>query len=174
MLLHQFAQKLLKMRWAAVPKRFLWGRSRLWKFSTRTIEEQEKEDIVMTEENTYDDDDLTTIEGEDEVDEAIIDDLEEEEGEARLMIYHSGSSTAVSLEALLLGHEEPVTSLVWRKRKNIKDKPCLLSSSMDFKKISAGKVSYVPNSSKLPSALPQGIVRDNPMIQCSSSRDYIG
>ena len=104
---------------------------RLWKFSTRTIEEQEKEDIVMTEENTYDDDDLTTIEGEDEVDEAIIDDLEEEEGEARLMIYHSGSSTAVSLEALLLGHEEPVTSLVWRKRKNIKDKPCLLSSSMD-------------------------------------------
>lgn len=97
---------------------------RLWKFATRATSSSEAIEVI-------DNEDLTTIEGEDEVDEAIIDDLEEEEGEARLMVYHSGSSTAVSLEALLLGHEEPVTSLTWRKRKNIKDKPCLLSSSMD-------------------------------------------
>eukprot|EP00986_Skeletonema_menzelii_P003511 scaffold1089_cov131-Skeletonema_menzelii.AAC.4 len=97
---------------------------RLWKFVTRASSSSEAIEVI-------DNEDLTTIEGEDEVDEAIIDDLEEEEGEARLMIYHSGSSTAVSLEALLLGHEEPVTSLTWRKRKNINDKACLLSSSMD-------------------------------------------
>eukprot|EP00984_Skeletonema_dohrnii_P003326 scaffold1117_cov187-Skeletonema_dohrnii-CCMP3373.AAC.2 len=97
---------------------------RLWKFATRASSSNEVVEVI-------DNEDLTTIEGEDEVDEAIIDDLEEEEGEARLMVYHSGSSTAVSLEALLLGHEEPVTSLTWRKRKNINEKPCLLSSSMD-------------------------------------------
>ena len=74
-------------------------------------------------------------------DEANIDDLEEEEGEARLIInHHSAESssattpttTAVSLEALLLGHEEAVTSLTWRHQsKGGRDKPCLLSSSMD-------------------------------------------
>ena len=98
---------------------------RLWKFATKAS----SGDMIEVEENNKNED-LTTIEG-DEVDEAIIDDLEEEEGEARLMIHHSHSSTAVSLEALLLGHEEPVTSLNWRKRKNINDKSCLLSSSMD-------------------------------------------
>jgi elongator complex protein 2 len=108
---------------------------RLWKFATRASSSNEaievKDEVMADEIGNDDDDDLTSIEGEDEVDEAIIDDLEEEEGEARLMIYHSGSSTAVSLEALLLGHEEPVTSLSWRKRKNVNEKPCLLSSSMD-------------------------------------------
>ena len=41
-------------------------------------------------------------------------------------------TTAVSLEALLLGHEEAVTSLTWRyQSKASRDKPCLLNSSMD-------------------------------------------
>ena len=71
-------------------------------------------------------------------DEANIDDLEE--GEARLIMYHSNSYaydvTSVSLEALLLGHEEAVTSLSWRKDDDASmgktsSKPCLLSSSMD-------------------------------------------
>jgi elongator complex protein 2 len=109
---------------------------RLWKFSTRasqpltmTSSEVVSDDDEVMGDNVGDDD--TTIEGEDEEDEANIDDLEEE-GEARLMIYHGGSSsTAVSLEALLFGHEESVTSLTWRNRTTSNSKPCLLSSSMD-------------------------------------------
>lgn len=90
---------------------------RLWKFSTRAssikfdaIEEQENFGEVMRDDGDDEEEDKTTIEGDDEEDEANIDDLEGEEGEARLMIYHSGSSTAVSLEALLLGH--PISILL--------------------------------------------------------------
>ena len=83
-----------------------------------------------------------------DADEADVDDLEEEEeGEARLVLAHAdragggnGRTTAVSLEALLLGHEEMITSLAWRPRcatrnahehRGGRDRPCLLSSSMD-------------------------------------------
>lgn len=80
------------------------------------------------------------IDGDDDVgDEADVDDLEEEEeGEARLTVVHSVAAsaiTAISLEALLVGHEEAVTSISWRRRSGtlggINDGPCLLSSSMD-------------------------------------------
>ena len=84
-----------------------------------------------------------TADDDDDDDESLndeADDLEEEEeGKARLTIVHSSSTTtAVSLEALLLGHEESITSLSWKQStssssssSSSKSKPCLLSSSMD-------------------------------------------
>mmetsp|Transcript_12089 Transcript_12089/g.22616 ORF Transcript_12089/g.22616 Transcript_12089/m.22616 type:complete len:1103 (-) Transcript_12089:973-4281(-) len=56
-----------------------------------------------------------------------------EEGEARMYIYYQNMEgvhmkCAITLEALLIGHEEGVTSVQWRPNSN---KPCLLSSSMD-------------------------------------------
>jgi WD40 repeat protein len=56
-----------------------------------------------------------------------------EEGEARMYIYYQNKNgvpmkCAITLEALLIGHEEGVTSVQWRPNSN---KPCLLSSSMD-------------------------------------------
>lgn len=74
--------------------------------------------------NDDDDDD----EDDDEDDEDLM-----EEGEARMYIrYVNGSKVAVqiavTLEALLIGHEEGVTSVQWRPNCM---KPCLISSSMD-------------------------------------------
>jgi elongator complex protein 2 len=114
---------------------------RLWKLTSRitttatttvgmTVTKDDRDDTADDDDDDDDDESLN--------DEA--DDLEEEEeGEARLTIVHSSSTTtAVSLEALLLGHEESVTSLSWKQptsssssSKSSKSKPCLLSSSMD-------------------------------------------
>ncbi|KAL7537175.1 hypothetical protein ACHAXR_007644 [Thalassiosira sp. AJA248-18] len=124
---------------------------RLWKFSTWEVVVVAKDDDVSELENggrnnEEEDSDSDEENSDDEVD---IDDLEEEEGEARLIISHDHNiaagcnnttamttltTTAVSLEALLLGHEEAVTSLTWRKpqpQQRGNNKPCLLSSSMD-------------------------------------------
>ncbi|KAL7471395.1 hypothetical protein ACHAXS_011684 [Conticribra weissflogii] len=115
---------------------------RLWKFTSKigvTISGSEGTNVDETIglEINNDDEDGAGIEDNDE-DEANIDDLEEEEGEARLTLQHAATSgysvTAISLEALLLGHEEAVTSLNWRVKgmgNKQGDKPCLLSSSMD-------------------------------------------
>jgi len=116
---------------------------RLWKFTSKIgvasseVEGTAVDETIGLESNVDDEDDGGDIEDNDE-DEANIDDLEEEEGEARLTIRHAASSgfstTAISLEALLLGHEEAVTSLNWREKgmgNKKRDKPCLLSSSMD-------------------------------------------
>jgi len=110
---------------------------RLWKFSTYTSSSTSKDGDNVSMLGNKEEEDMAVVSDSDD-DEANIDDLEEEEGEARLVIHHadSGSSstttTAVSLEALLLGHEEAVTSLTWRPNQgNKKEKPCLLSSSMD-------------------------------------------
>jgi len=111
---------------------------RLWKFSTYL-----STTVIREEDDNGDVQELSGSDSDD--DEAMIDDLEEEEGEARLVISRpaassgSGSTvmttTAVSLEALLLGHEEAVTSLAWRRQRHTKsggkEKPCLLSASMD-------------------------------------------
>lgn len=111
---------------------------RLWKFSSlisadTTIMPVNNGVAVMS--SIGEEDIVSEVDDENDEDEANIDDLEEEEGEARLVIQHDLSSgystTAVSLEALLLGHEEGVTSLNWRRSKQQTDKPCLLSSSMD-------------------------------------------
>ena len=113
---------------------------RLWKFSSWNTNNDDN--LLPGLENKEDDDNSGASDDSDDDDEANIDDLEEEEGEARLIVNHAAFSsetnnnttvtTAVSLEALLLGHEEAVTSLTWRRsRKTSDDKPCLLSSSMD-------------------------------------------
>ena len=77
--------------------------------------------------------------GSDDESEADEDDLLDE-GEARLRILHGdGTETAVTLEALLIGHEEAVTSLSFRPRaatalpisSTSAASPCLMSSSMD-------------------------------------------
>lgn len=91
---------------------------RLWKFTTYPS---------LTEQLSS----ISEQDGDSDVDEDIIDDIEEEEGEARLLISHDKHTTAVSLEALLLGHEEAVTSLSWRPPVRSSSKDCLLSSSMD-------------------------------------------
>jgi len=113
---------------------------RLWKFSTYTSSSTSKDGDNVSMLENKEEDEMAVVSDSDD-DEANIDDLEEEEGEARLVITHSSSGTgassstttaAVSLEALLLGHEEAVTSLTWRPNQgNKKEKPCLLSSSMD-------------------------------------------
>jgi len=110
---------------------------RLWKF-TSFNSSNSAVDKQLTEDAGYDSNNVSSDE-----DEANIDDLEE--GEARLLIHHSANTasttyntTAVSLEALLLGHEEAVTSLSWRGNHSSpqmtsskQQQPCLLSSSMD-------------------------------------------
>ncbi|KAL3798132.1 hypothetical protein ACHAW5_001184 [Stephanodiscus triporus] len=109
---------------------------RLWKFTTRNAPSSSsaaRDGNVPGSEGDEESDD-----GDSDEDEANVDDLEEEQGEARLTVVHSipaSSVTSISLEALLLGHEEPVTSLSWRRRRpkngDNNDRPCLLSSSMD-------------------------------------------
>lgn len=103
---------------------------RLWKFSSWPSSAKDGNIPELEVEGE------TGDEGSDDEDEAMIDDLEEEEGEARLVINTApsggagGITSAVSLEALLLGHEEAVTSLAWR-RPGEGRAPLLLSSSMD-------------------------------------------
>ena len=57
-----------------------------------------------------------------------------EEGEARMHIQLQSNGVrmemAVTLEALLIGHEEAVTGISWRPNQ-LQGKPCLISSSMD-------------------------------------------
>ncbi|KAL7502651.1 hypothetical protein ACHAXN_000578, partial [Cyclotella atomus] len=95
---------------------------RLWKFSSSNtgsgqIDANHLEELSGEESNDSDED------------EANIDDLIE--GEARLVLHHAANhTTMISLEALLLGHEEGITSLSWRNPTKSK-RPCLLSSSMD-------------------------------------------
>ena len=73
-------------------------------------------------------------------DKAKVDDLEEEQGKACLMVVHSTPASSVMsilLEALLLGHKDPVTSFSWSWRccrsnnGNNSNRPCPLRSSMD-------------------------------------------
>ena len=78
---------------------------------------------------------IATATNDDEDDDDDDDDDEDliEEGEARMYIrYVNGIGEAVqiavTLEALLIGHEEGVTSVRWRPNC---EKPCLISSSMD-------------------------------------------
>jgi WD40 repeat protein len=97
------------------------ARIRLWKFHPCTPSDED-------EEETMDD----GADDEEEDDEDLI-----EEGEARMFIRYdnadgNGVQSAVTLEALLIGHEEHVTSVAWRPGPKSKAQaPCLISSSMD-------------------------------------------
>ena len=105
------------------------ARIRLWKFHPPTTAASIDNDM---------DDESSDGSGDDES-EADEDDLLDE-GEARLRVQHGdGTETAVTLEALLVGHEEAVTSLSFRPRaaaaptdlSSTNTPPCLMSSSMD-------------------------------------------
>jgi len=118
---------------------------RLWKFqpSTTSISVEENEDNEEEEdENDDDDDDDDDDEYHDDNgsdDDEILDTILEEEGEARLVLKHliNNSSIAISLEALLIGHEESITSLSWKpstaysSKEDDTDDLCIVSSSMD-------------------------------------------
>ena len=102
------------------------ARIRLWEFKT-TLEETTNtasETMMQLQDNADEDDDIN--------DEFDVDD-EEDEGEARLEFFHShGVVTRVTLEALLYGHEEPVTCVAWHPKPQLYSQDrVLLSSSMD-------------------------------------------
>eukprot|EP00979_Chaetoceros_neogracilis_P009191 scaffold2090_cov151-Chaetoceros_neogracile.AAC.8 len=96
------------------------ARIRLWKLHPPAVcdngNDNENNNDTMNNDNEEDDD------------EDLI-----EEGEARMYIRYvdckkEAVQIAVTLEALLMGHEEGVTSVRWRPNS---DKPCLISASMD-------------------------------------------
>ena len=95
---------------------------RLWNFST--VFGEVTVDYDNTTSNTNSDDII-----EDNIDEEI---EPEEDGEARLEIHHSTGVTRVTLEALLYGHEEGVTSVAWHPDPSLYHQDrILVSSSMD-------------------------------------------
>ena len=103
-------------------------RIRLWKFTTTTsdviISDVPKEPELVP---NHDGDEIS------EDDENNIIHEEEEEGESRLDMQHQNHLTRVTLEALLMGHEEGITSVSWyRQSQSIYNQDHLLvSSSMD-------------------------------------------
>jgi elongator complex protein 2 len=110
------------------------ARIRLWEFKT-TVQESCEESFPNAT-TTSSDGIVSTIANEEYDDEEkeleILPD-EDDEGEARLEILHSHGLTRVTLEALLYGHEEPVTSVVWHPKPQdvYRQDRVLLSSSMD-------------------------------------------
>lgn len=97
------------------------ARIRLWKFETKDaqsaarVPKQPEVDAGISDEDSRDEEDNM------------------EEGESRMEIFHDGCSTSVYLEALLIGHEESVTSVSWHPApKPIYGQDLILfSSSMD-------------------------------------------
>lgn len=110
---------------------------RLWKFTTSTTTTAAPLSVATLEtpirEGTKDDDDVDV----DDDDEVLNNDDEEEdeEGESRMEIVHTdtGTVTSVTLEALLIGHEDSVTSVSWHPnpRPIYAKNMLLISSSMD-------------------------------------------
>jgi len=92
---------------------------RLWEFTTTTGEVSLDLAIVSDDDSNEDDDDLL--------------DEEDEEGEARLELIHEKGVTRVTLEALLFGHEEAVTSVCFHPNPMplYRQEEILISSSMD-------------------------------------------
>lgn len=103
------------------------ARIRLWKFTTTTSTALVQDDTMPA----LDDDAAGDEDDEDEDDD---DEEEIEEGESRLeVIVPSKSQTSVTLEALLIGHEERVTAVAWHPNPQpiYGEDLILISSSMD-------------------------------------------
>eukprot|EP00521_Asterionellopsis_glacialis_P017903 CAMPEP_0195305882 /NCGR_PEP_ID=MMETSP0707-20130614/36918_1 /TAXON_ID=33640 /ORGANISM="Asterionellopsis glacialis, Strain CCMP134" /LENGTH=1040 /DNA_ID=CAMNT_0040370089 /DNA_START=879 /DNA_END=4001 /DNA_ORIENTATION=- len=107
------------------------ARVRLWKFTTTPAStEDEQRAKPMMDDN---DDDHVAVENED----LELSDEEDDDNnqEARLELFHSQSSkvTRITLEALLFGHEESVTSVTWHPNPQpyYGQDIVLISSSMD-------------------------------------------
>jgi elongator complex protein 2 len=102
------------------------ARIRLWKFHSPVVCDGD-------DSGNDDDDDDENLHQDNEIDDDEDADDIVEEGEARMHIYYKKNDgvmmqSAVTLEALLIGHEENVTALSWRPKSA---SPCLISSSMD-------------------------------------------
>ena len=99
-------------------------RIRLWNFATTfgDFTSHENDTVIETTSGMDDDDD----------DNIVTKDDEEDKGEARLEIYHTRGITRVTLDALLYGHEEGVTSVKWHPNPALYHQDrILVSSSMD-------------------------------------------
>jgi elongator complex protein 2 len=104
------------------------SRIRLWKFETETTDTPSSEmDTLQLKEKMDDDDD-----DDDEEEDGALED-KKEEGEARLEIFYENLVTSVFLEALLIGHEERITSVSWHPDPKMVygQDLILISSSMD-------------------------------------------
>ena len=119
------------------------ARIRLWKFSTTTTTTTNNTMVARTSTDESnlpesssdiapsDDDEFLSDDNDD--DNRVHHQDEEEEGESRLDIAQNNNLTHVTLEALLMGHEEAITSLCWYNHaKAVYNQDHLLvSSSMD-------------------------------------------
>jgi elongator complex protein 2 len=113
---------------------------RLWKFTTTTTTLSNTSNIPPVDSAStgvvvVNDNDIDNENDDDEL-EKDVDEEEEEEGESRLTLYHTSSSlpirtTQVTLEALLYGHEDHVTSVAWHPHPPAPHSAILVSSSMD-------------------------------------------
>jgi elongator complex protein 2 len=108
---------------------------RLWKFTTTTTTTTTPLSVASLE-NPNEDDDVVDDDDDDEV--LNNDDEEEdEEGESRMEIINTvartSTVTSVTLEALLIGHEDSVTSVSWHPnpKPTYGKSMLLISSSMD-------------------------------------------
>lgn len=92
---------------------------RLWKFTPTATSGTAAEIHVLESDSDYDDGDSK--------------DEEVEEGESRLVVFSDGHETSVTLEALLVGHEERVTGVSWHPdpQEIYGQALVLISSSMD-------------------------------------------
>ncbi|CAB9523680.1 Elongator complex protein 2 [Seminavis robusta] len=108
---------------------------RLWKFTTTAVKAE-----IITTTTTNEEDQDENLEDDDEVD--VEDEEDFEEHESRMdILWHDEQQpyqTSVSLEALLLGHEGPVTAVEWYPSQSSEQlssqqssSSILLSSSMD-------------------------------------------
>jgi elongator complex protein 2 len=113
------------------------ARIRLWKFTTTSNstsnqqQQQQQQHDNQHQDNEATDQDYTDYSDNEDDNENENDD---DEGESRLTIHHTTSDNAcmttnVTLEALLYGHEDHITSLSWYTRRN--KQTVLMSSSMD-------------------------------------------
>jgi elongator complex protein 2 len=95
---------------------------RLWEFKTSV-------DVLKASTSVVSDDDESSDGGVDD----LFDDVDDEEGEARLELCHEQGVTRITLEALLFGHEEAVTSVHWHPNPigTYRQENILISSSMD-------------------------------------------
>ena len=96
---------------------------RLWKFTTSAEITEGSIPLVSEDDDS----------GDAQLDDLLDDDEDDEEGEARLELCHEQGVTRVTLEALLFGHEEAVTSVHWHPNPMplYRQEDILISSSMD-------------------------------------------
>jgi len=111
------------------------ARVRLWKFTTTAISESSSADAQNTLNDGEEPELVPTNEDHElsDSDDDAMHEEEEEEGESRLDIRHNNFLTRVTLEALLVGHEEGITSVCWYRYSQpvYNQEHLLVSSSMD-------------------------------------------